>query len=216
MSSSDFGGDRPAVLRCGRCGRIADWNDARVQVVCDCRPRLELPPPLVREASQTDRARAVEIFEREFRGRQLVADGVPVSFNDAEMLVAETEGGINGALAWRRRDGFLHIVALATDPMWQRAGLGGYLLAEAEALARRDGLPRVLVTMTNDNIPGLYFYQRRGYRLSAVLSGAVSSQPQNKDVAGFAGIRIEDELQLSKQLEISNPNSPAPNPNPSS
>jgi ribosomal protein S18 acetylase RimI-like enzyme len=199
MIPADFG-DRPAVLRCGRCGRIADWNDARVQVVCSCRPRLELPPPLVREASAADRQRALEIFQREFRGRQLVAEGVPVSVNDAELLVAETEGGVTGALAWRQRNGHLQIIALATDPMWQRAGVGGYLVAEAEALARRQGLPRVLVTMTNDNIPALYFYQRRGYRLAAVISGAVSSQPQNKNLAGFAGIPIEDELQLSKTI----------------
>lgn len=192
--------ERPAVLRCGRCGRIADWNDARVQVVCSCRPRLELPPPLVREASDSDRARALEIFQREFRGRQLVAEGEPVSIGDAELLVAETEGGVSGALAWRRRNGQLHIVALATDPMWQRAGLGSYLLAEAEAIARRHGLPRVLVTMTNDNIPALYFYQRRGYRLAAVINGAVSSQPRNRNLAGFAGIPIEDEIQLAKDI----------------
>jgi ribosomal protein S18 acetylase RimI-like enzyme len=199
MSLSEFD-DRPAVLRCGRCGRIADWNDARVQVVCSCRTRLELPPPLAREASAADRDRALEIFAREFGGRQLVAEGEPVSVSDAELLVAETEGGVSGALAWRRRDGHLHIIALATDPLWQRAGVGGYLVAEAEALARRQGLPRVVVTMTNDNIPALYFYQRRGYRLSALLSGAVSSQPRNKDLTGFAGIPIEDEIQLAKNV----------------
>jgi GNAT superfamily N-acetyltransferase len=193
-------GDRPAVLRCGRCGRIADWNDARVQVVCSCRPRLELPPPLVREAAESDRERALDIFQREFRGRQLVAEGQPVSVADAELLVAETEGGVSGALAFRQRNGHLHIIALATDPMWQRAGVGGYLVAEAEALARRQGLPRVLVTITNDNIPALYFYQRHGYRLSAVLSGAVSSQPRNRNLQGFAGIPIEDEIQLAKPL----------------
>ena len=191
---------RPAVLLCGRCGRIADWNDARVQVVCGCRPRLELPPPLVREAAATDRERALEIFRREFGGRQLVAGGEPVAVDDADLLVAETDGGVNGALAWRRRDGALHIVALATDPMWQRAGIGGYLVAEAEAIARRQGLGRVLVTMTNDNIPALYFYQRRGYRLAAVLSGVVSSHPQNRNLAGFAGIPIADEFQLAKDL----------------
>jgi ribosomal protein S18 acetylase RimI-like enzyme len=199
MSLSEYR-DRPAVLRCGRCGRIADWNDARVQIVCSCRPRLELPPPLVREAAPADRERALEIFRREFSGRQLVAEGQPVSVSDARLLVAETEGGVSGALAWRRHNGHLHIIALATDPMWQRAGVGGYLLAEAEALARREGLPRVVVTMTNDNIPALYFYQRRGYRLSALLSGAVSSHPRNRDLAGFAGIPIEDELQLAKNL----------------
>jgi GNAT superfamily N-acetyltransferase len=199
VTASDYP-PRGAVLRCGRCGRIADWNDARLQVVCGCRARLELPPPLVRDAAPADRERALEIFHREFRGRQLIADGVPVAVEDADLLVAETEGGIMGALAWRRRDGGLHIVALATDPMWQRAGVGGYLVAEAEALARRLGAPRIFATMTNDNIPALYFYQRRGYRLLAVMSGAVAAHPQNRDLTGFGGIPIRDEIQLSKEL----------------
>jgi GNAT superfamily N-acetyltransferase len=199
MTSSDYS-NRPAVLRCGRCGRIADWTDARLQVVCDCRPRLDLPPPLVREAASADRDRAIEILQREFRGRQLVADGEPISVEAAELLVAETEEGVSAALAWRQRNGSLQIVALATDPMWQRAGLGSSLLAEAEALARRSGVPRVVVTMTNDNILGLYFYQRRGYRLASVINGAVWSQPQNRNMAGFAGIPILDEVQLAKSL----------------
>jgi ribosomal protein S18 acetylase RimI-like enzyme len=192
--------DRPAVLRCGRCGRIADWKDARVQIVCGCRSRLELPPPLVREAVAADRERALDIFRREFGGRQLVADGQPVSLDNADLLVAETEGGVTGALAWRRVDDALHIMALATDPMWQRSGVGGYLVAEAELLARRQSLPRVRVTVSNDNIPALYFYQRRGYRLSAVLTDSLSAQPANHGIVGFAGIPIVDEIQLSKNL----------------
>jgi ribosomal protein S18 acetylase RimI-like enzyme len=192
--------DRPAVLRCGRCGRIADWKDARVQIVCGCRSRLELPPPLVREAAAADRDRALDIFRREFGGRQLVADGQPVSLEHADLLVAETEGGVTGALAWRRVNDALHIMALATDPMWQRSGVGGYLVAEAELLARRQSLTRIRVTVSNDNIPALYFYQRRGYRLSAVLTDSLSAQPANRGVVGFAGIPIVDEIQLSKSL----------------
>ena len=192
--------DRPAVLRCGRCGRIADWTEARVQIVCGCRARLELPPPLVREAAPADRACALDIFTREFGGRQLVADGQPVSLEHTDLLVAETEGGVAGALAWRRVSGALHIVALATDPMWQRSGVGGYLLAEAELLARRLSLPLVRVTISNDNIPALYFYQRRGYRLSAVLPDSLSSQPANRGLVGFANIPIADEVQLAKNL----------------
>ena len=198
MTESDPG--PRAVLRCGRCGRIAGWNDARVQIVCGCRPRVELPPPLVREATESDRLHALEIFRREFGDRQLVAAGQPVSVEDGELLVGETEEGVAGALAWRRFDGALHIIALATDPLWQRSGLGGYLLAEAEMLARRQSLSRVLVTVTNDNIPALYFYQRRGYRVSAVLPDSVVSQPRNRSRVGFAGIPIRDEIQLTKDV----------------
>ena len=192
---------RPAVLRCGRCGRVAAWPEARIQVVCGCRQRVDLPPPLVREATAADRAVANDIFRREFGGRQLVANGEPVSPDEAELLVAETEGGVAGALAWRRLPDSLHIIALATDPMWQRGGVGSYLLAEAELIARRLPVPRIVITLSNDNIPGQYFYQRRGYRVTRVIAGAIAAQPQNRGLVGFANIPIVDELQLSKDLQ---------------
>ena len=189
------------VLRCGRCGRVAAWPDARLQVVCGCRQRVDLAPPLVREAAPADRELAEDIFRREFGGRQLVADGQPITAEHADLLVAETEGGVAGALAWRRLPDALHIVALATDPMWQRAGVGSYLLAEAELLARRLSLMRVIITLSNDNIPAQYFYQRRGYRLTRVLPGAIAAQPRNAGLIGFADIPIVDEIQLTKDLQ---------------
>ena len=190
-----------AVLRCGRCGRVSAWSDARLQVECGCRARVDLAPPLVREATPVDRELAEEIFRREFGGRQLVADGQPITADRAELLVAETEGGVAGALAWRRLPDALHIIALATDPIWQRAGVGSYLLAEAELLARRLSLTRIVITISNDNIPAQYFYQRRGYRLMKVLPGAIAAQPQNAGLVGFAAIPIVDEIQLSKDLQ---------------
>jgi hypothetical protein len=35
-----------AVLRCGRCGRVSAWPDARLQVECGCRAHVDLAPPL--------------------------------------------------------------------------------------------------------------------------------------------------------------------------
>ena len=191
-------GAKPAVLRCGRCGKFVDWEDARLQIVCGCRAHLDLPPVFVREASVTDREKAIALFQRDFGPAQLVAYGEAVSLEDAQALVAETENEIAGALAWRPFDGALHILALATDPMWQRAGVGGHLVAEAELLARRESHPRVIVTITNDNIPALYFYQRRGYRISAILRDSVAAHARDQQVSGFAGIPILDEIQLAK------------------
>ncbi len=199
MNTSGFGA-RPAILRCGRCGKFVDWQDSRLQVVCGCRPHLELPPVLVREASAPDRVKALELFKRDFSPAQLVSHGKAISLDDAAALVAETDGEIAGALAWRPFEGALHIVALATDPMWQRAGVGGHLLAEAELLARRESWPRVIATVTNDNLPALYFYQRRGYRVSAVLRNSIAAQTRDEKALGFAGIPILDEIQLEKEL----------------
>jgi len=83
----------------------------------------------------------------------------------------------------------LQIVALATDPMWQRSGVGGHLLAEAELLARRTGARRVVLATTNDNLPALYFYQRRGYRITEVVRDAWRDNAELTIGVGFADIR---------------------------
>ena len=193
-------GSKPAVLRCGRCGRFVDWEGSQLQVVCSCRPHLELPPVVVREALNGERAKALQLFRRHFGPAQLVAYGEAVNLDEASALVAETENEIAGALAWRLFDGAFHIVALATEPMWQRAGVGGHLVAEAEMLARGQRRSRIVVTITNDNLPAIYFYQRRGYRFAAIVRNSATTHAAGEAPMGFAGIPIRDELQLVKEL----------------
>jgi GNAT superfamily N-acetyltransferase len=177
-----------------------DWLDSRLQIICGCRPHLEKLPVLVREASMGDRVKALELFRRYFSPAQLVLGGEPLPLDDAMLLVAEAENEVAGALAWRPADGALQIIALATDPMWQRAGVGGYLVAEAEIVARRHNWKQVLVTITNDNLPALYFYQRRSYRMSAVTPDSSGPHARHGKAIGFAGIPIQDEIQLVKRL----------------
>jgi GNAT superfamily N-acetyltransferase len=196
---TDGFGAKPAVLRCSRCGKFVDWGDARVQVVCSCRPRLDLPPVMVREATDDDRPGARELFERDFGSTRIVAFGQVMNIDEMPALVAVMSNGPEGALAYRLLGDALHIVALATDPMWQRAGVGGYLVAEAELIARRLNLSRVVVTTTNDNLPALYFYQRRGYRLTALVPNSVTLHTEQIH-DGFAGIPVRDELRLEKRL----------------
>jgi len=70
--------------------------------------------------------------------------------------------------------------------MWQRSGVGSYLVAEAELLARRLTIPRVIVSMTNDNLPALYFYQRRGYFVAEWIPNAVAKHSKSASLVGFA------------------------------
>jgi len=199
--TSSFGA-KPAVLRCSRCGTFVDWADARAQVVCECRPRIELPPVLVREAADAERAAALDLFRRDFGRSGLVAFGQVMDLDAAPAIVADMDGEIGGALAYRLIEGGLHIVALATDPMWQRSGVGGYLVAEAELMARRLQIPRVIVATTNDNLPTLYFYQRRGYYVTEWIPNGVAKYSKSTSLKGFAGIPIRDEVRLEKILTI--------------
>lgn len=195
-------GSKPSVLRCSRCGKFVDWEDARLQIVCGCRPHVELPPVEVRVATDDDRAGIAGLFLTDFGRSKLVAFGEEFQLETVPAIVAELDGDLAGALAYRLHGEMLQIVALATDPEWQRSGVGARLVDHAEAVARQAGLAHVTVTTTNDNLPALYFYQRRGYRLTEVVPDAISATGGQTGCEGFAGIPMRDEFHLVKAVSL--------------
>lgn len=193
-------GSKPSVLRCSRCGKFVDWQDARLQIVCGCRSHVQLPPVTVRQATDADRARVVALFVTDFGRSKFIAFGEEFQAETVPTIVAEMDGDLAGALAYRLQQGMLQIVALATDPEWQRSGVGGQLVDHAERVALEAGATHVAVATTNDNLPALYFYQRRGYRLTEVAVDAIASANEGATIVGFAGIVIRDEFHLVKPL----------------
>ena len=198
MSKAQFG-SKPSVLRCSRCGKFVDWEDSRLQIVCGCRPHVQLPPVDVREAGEADREGIARLFLRDFGAARVAALGVEFQDGSVPAFVAEMDGDLAGALAYRRHGDTLQIVTLATDPEWQRSGVGARLVDHTEHVAHDTGATRVAVTTTNDNLPALYFYQRRGYRLVQVLTDAIGTAGGGP-LTGFAGIPMRDEFHLVKVL----------------
>ena len=96
-----------------------------------------------------------------------------------------------GALAYRLTENALQMLALVTDPMWQRR-VGGHLVAEAERLAREAGLHRAAIVTSNDNLPALYFYQRQHYCIASDHAGFAHQRAAGRP--GFAGIAVRDEI----------------------
>lgn len=193
---------KPAVLRCSRCGRFVDWEEARLQILCGCRGRLELPVVLAHEMTNDERANSVELLRRNLGPGDIVVFGEAVRLDETAMLIAEMKGEVAGALAYRLCPDAVRVVALVTDPMWQRSGVGGQLVAEIELLARQKGLERILVAVTNDNLPALYFYQRRGYTIVEVALGGMLRDATDPKTIGFAGIPMRDEIRLEKRLSV--------------
>ena len=82
-------------------------------------------------------------------------------------------------------------------------GVGRALEGALEAFCRPKDVHRLLIATTNDNIPGLYFYQRLGYRLKSLAPGeaeAAMADHGAPGARGFGGIPIRDELVLVKEL----------------
>ena len=67
-------------------------------------------------------------------------------------------------------------------------------------IARQRELVRVLVATTNDNLPSLYFYQRKGYRITEILPETMVGAKGKEPSIGFGGIPIRDEIHLTKAL----------------
>ena len=63
-------------------------------------------------------------------------------------------------------------------------------------LARRLDPPLTIVATTNDNLPALYFHQRRGYRLTDLVPNSITVHTPGQEVARFAGIPVRDEVRL--------------------
>jgi ribosomal protein S18 acetylase RimI-like enzyme len=199
MPSSSLFSAKPSVLRCARCGRFVDWADARLQLVCGCRPHVELPAITVRPCRDAERAGVNDLFLRDFGTTRVGAFDTEHSLDDVPALVALVkESELAGALAYRLTDDALQMLALATDPMWQRAGVGGHLVTEAERLATEAGRRRAILATSNDNLPALYFYQRHGYRITTIAPGSLISRAAGRP--GFAGIDVRDEIRLEKDL----------------
>lgn len=97
-----------------------------------------------------------------------------------------------------------HLEILTLHAAESGRGVGTRLIEAVAAAAQRAGRPSVRVTTTNDNVDALRFYQRRGFRLAELRTGAVdlSRQTLKPEIParGLHGIPIRDELELELPL----------------
>jgi hypothetical protein len=86
---------------------------------------------------------------------------------------------------------------------------GSAMVITVARLAAAAGCRRCWMLTTNDNVDALRFYQRRGFRLTAIRCGAVDQarrtlKPQIP-VIGNYGIPIRDEIELAQDLPLPQP-----------
>jgi ribosomal protein S18 acetylase RimI-like enzyme len=121
---------------------------------------------------------------------------------DHPALLAMDSDAIAGVLTYVIDGPTMEILTLHVEQQW--AGSGTSLLREAERIGADARCQRLFVITTNDNVDGLRFYQRRGFRLAELRPGAVdrsrSALKPEIPVAGSYGIPLRDELLLDKPL----------------
>lgn len=94
---------------------------------------------------------------------------------------------------------------ISLDSLVEGKGIGSGLLQAVEQIALDHGCTSMTLITTNDNLPELKFYQKRGYYFIEVLPNAVEKARAYKSsipLIGNEGIPIRDELRLQKQLDL--------------
>jgi GNAT superfamily N-acetyltransferase len=178
------------------------------------RQPLPVPDLTVRRATAEDRAAVDAIHDATWGGPTVVGHGVAYDLRTLPTLVAvDAAGTVLGALAYHVGGDVLEVVSVAassgelasrTGSPAGGGGVGSALLTAAADEARGQGLRRLWLITTNDNLPALRFYQRRGMRITAVSPGAVDEARRRKPsipVTGNEGIELHDELTLELRLD---------------
>ncbi|HET9903963.1 MAG TPA: GNAT family N-acetyltransferase [Xanthobacteraceae bacterium] len=154
------------------------------------RPIFEIRP-------MTDRASLEELLRLRWSDGTIFVRGRLLAPQDVEALGAYLDGRLQGVATWRIEQGTLYLLTL--NNITDRRGVGVALLGAMLDMGRRKGFPFMRAMLSNDNIPALRFYQKRGFRIVAVHSGVVdmmrSLKPSIPEI-GFDGIPMRDEIEL--------------------
>ena len=120
---------------------------------------------------------------------------------DAMALPALVAGDQMGLATYCLREPEAELVTL--DAVEPRRGIGTQLVDALVQHLEKQGVRRLWVTTTNDNLAALGFYQKRGFRLQRLRAGAVERSRMVKPgipLVAENGIPIRDEIDLCRDL----------------
>jgi ribosomal protein S18 acetylase RimI-like enzyme len=174
----------------------------------------------IRPGRPTDRARVEAMFAATWGEPRVAAGGRLYDLRTLPALVAtravvggsapgaagtdeahEPAEQIIGVLTYEIAGDAIEVVSIEADPL--RLGTGTALLAAAVNLGFAEGLARLWLVTTNDNVDALRFYQRRGLHILEVRPDGVARSREVKPsipLIGSYGIPMRDEIVLGRNL----------------
>lgn len=163
----------------------------------------------VRPLERTDREWVAHFLDERWGTTQIVSRGKAVYGHLLPGFTAERpreDGGKAGAihlglLTYNQQEKECEITTL--DSLEEGEGIGTSLVESLESWAKEHGIKRLWLITTNDNLPALKFWQKRGYGLVKIHRDAIAEARRIKPqipINGLEGIPIRDEIELEKML----------------
>jgi ribosomal protein S18 acetylase RimI-like enzyme len=185
--------------RCPECGKDLPLNEAQMTVTCADHTKHEPADVVVRKAGDEDEDDVALICERALGETEVDVFGRTFDVLSGVNLIAEDDGELVGLLSLTVDTGEATIVLLSVYPAYQGRGVGSALIKAADEFAAKRGLAFMRAATTNDDIPQLYFYQRRNFAVYEVAVGEVADR-FGAASPGFSGIPVRDEIRLRRAV----------------
>ena len=156
---------------------------------------------MIIEMNEAYRSLVVRDVEEEWAGPLVVTRGQVYDTRHCPGLIAVEEGKLTGYLLYRPKNEEWEILVL--HALEKNRGIGTALIDALAEKMKAAGGKRLSVVTTNDNIPAILFYQRRGFSLGEVGFNALEETRKikpNVPEIGLEGIRLSHELVFFRSL----------------
>jgi ribosomal protein S18 acetylase RimI-like enzyme len=157
----------------------------------------------LRRIDDRDREWIRSFIRDQWSGESVVVHGAVYYPHLLSGFIAEDgKGEAIGLATYHIQDAACELVSL--DSMRRGEGVGSALIAALVLECGKQKCSRLWCVTTNDNLPALEFYQKRGFHIVAVHPGAVERARILKPsipLWGIESIPIRDEIELEMQLD---------------
>ena len=156
----------------------------------------------IRRTELKDKPWIKKLIETQWGSDFIVTRGRKYYYDKLEGFIAETKGINRGLITFRVEDREIEVISL--DSLLERKGVGTELINKVIEFAVELKARRVWLITTNDNVDAIKFYQKRGFRIIRIHTGAIDLSRKLKPsipVVGNYGIPIRDEIELEMKLK---------------
>jgi len=151
----------------------------------------------IRPADKADRNWVAEFLDEHWGSTRIVTRGQVYLAHLLPGFIAEQDGERVGLITYRFDDDSCEIMTI--NSLVEGQGIGTGLIETVRNAVAEEGCKRIWLITTNDNLPALRFYQKRGFHLVAVYPNALDQSRKIKPeipLFGIEGIPLRDEIEL--------------------
>jgi GNAT superfamily N-acetyltransferase len=156
----------------------------------------------IRKIEETDRKWIRDFLVKEWQSPLVVTRGVIHQADSLPGFIAEIDGCKQGLITYNIKVSQCEIVTL--NSLVEKQGIGSGLIDTVRKEVFTLGCKRLWLITTNDNVGGIKFYKKRGFKVAAIHKNAVSESRRLKPeipLTGIDGVPICDEIEMELLFE---------------